>query len=138
MQQSYLQRAQQWIQSGDDIDVNSIQSTISRFSQELTKLSNSSSDDHSKMQDLEFTIEFLQQELVDLQGPDELLKKTAVVPLPSKQAPTESYTYDSSSLADNNEDLVETLSPQQKVDALKKVMDIPGVSLGEALVKKPQ
>lgn len=59
MATSYLERAQIWLNSEEDIEIKSVESTIFKFSEEIRKNSNYSTQNETKIKDLKETISYL-------------------------------------------------------------------------------
>ena len=135
VEQSYLRRAKQWVETAEDVDIENLESTLARFSLEHKKHFSNPIQDESKLKDLGETIEYLKSELKMLAGVDDL-------PAPSVGMAEDtltcasgeiSYNYDPSPLVDisNSESLV--LSESERHSALLKIMNMPGITSAGSL-----
>jgi len=123
MEQSYLLRAKHWIESTDDVDIDTIESTLVRFTMEYKK-SSSSNISKSKIKDLEDTIEYLKIELGDLAGAQNMELEPIESP---KQTNKNAYSFDPSPLIDLSELAINTLSSDQKHSSLSMIKKMPGI-----------
>lgn len=135
MEQSYLRRAKQWVETAEDVDIENIESTLARFSLEQKNHFSNPIQDESKLKDLGETIEYLKSELKMLAGVDDL-------PAPSAGTGEDaltyisgdiSYNYDPSPLVDISEAEARVLSESERHSALMKIMNMPGITSAGSL-----
>lgn len=117
MSKSYFERAKNWIENADDVDIEQLEATITRFSEELKKTFSNPIQDESKIKDLQETLSFLREELRVVAGVDELPSPTV-----SQQSeyPPADYEFDSSPLVDFSSAPIE-ITPQEKALALSRI-----------------
>ncbi|WP_045861635.1 hypothetical protein [Teredinibacter purpureus] len=126
MTKTYLERAKQWVETAEDIDVENIESTIMRFSEELKKNFSFSTHDESKISDLTETISYLRNELNVLAG---------VEAPPGQDVPVEaansSYDLDTSPLVDLDVQPI-YISPEERARLLLEIKNSPSfISAGQ-------
>lgn len=140
MDKSYLERAKQWIDNADDVDIDSVESTIGRFTVELEKLKFSNSmQDESKIKDLSETLVFLKDTLQEIAGVDELPTETPITPSQIKSMTPvncEDFRFDPSPLIDISDLPIMALSAEEKAGALASIRQLPGIISGQQLVQK--
>jgi hypothetical protein len=140
MDKSYLERAKQWINNADDVDIESLESTIGRFTVELEKLKFSNPMQvESKIKDLSETLVFLKGKLLEITGVDELPPEA---PLPHAQIQsfipvnTEDFRFDPSPLVNETDSPCIVLSAEEKASAIASIRKLPGIITGNQLVQK--
>lgn len=139
MSQSYLERAKQWIDSAENVDIELLETTINRFQLELENISSQAPMPTSKIDDLSTTIKFLQDELTVLLG-DEVFNKNTINNQPQQiksELPQESdnYVYDPSPLTDL-EMSIEKISAEQRKTRLTAIKNTSGILSAGELLKK--
>jgi hypothetical protein len=140
MDKSYLERAQQWINNADDVDIESLESTIGRFTVELEKFKFSNPMQvESKMKDLSETLVFLKGKLQEIAGVDELPLEAPLHPVQVQSlipVNTEDFRFDPSPLVDVSETPCIVLSAEEKAGAIASIRKLPGIITGNQLVQK--
>ncbi len=115
---SYFQRAQTWINNTSDISAEQLQQAIERTAAEASKIESLETFDQEHLEDLQQTIDLLEQTL---------FLKLEQSPSPATPATAETdaavaASWDTSSLiADDSE--AEPLSPAQKQQALQQLLE---------------
>lgn len=131
MTKTYLERAKQWVKTAEDIDIENIESTIIKFSEELKKNFLFSIHDESKSSDLTQTIYFLRNELNILAG-----FETTLGPDVHFKADNSSYDLDPSPLINLHVDPI-NLSPKEKERLILKIKNSPNfISAGQLRSRK--
>ena len=111
---TYLERAEKWVDNMDGVDIDTVESTIERFSYEMSKCSAGS----EKHVDLKATIGYVKETLLSLGlSEDETPNK--------RDISNEIYVFDTSSLGDSEVGDLVVLSETEKADALAELSSLP-------------
>jgi len=136
MKKTYLQRAKFWVETAEDVDIDSLQAAFCRIQIELKKKQANSAVGQEIVNDLLQTLSYLEATLEEFVGMNELPNKKSETrkELHEKEFETVSnYVLDSSPLFNINE-IPEAISAEEKAIALAEVKQMPGiVSCGDLL-----
>jgi len=137
MEQSYLQRAKHWVETAEDVDIESLESTLARFTSEQRKYSLNPMQNASKIKDMAETIEYLTSELKMLSGVDFPIPATDFIKESCSDGPGYiNYAYDPSPLVDISESTAIVLSKEERRHTLSQIKNMPGIISVDALIKK--
>lgn len=134
---TYLERAQAWLATADDLDLESLEATIAKFAGELKKASSTSETNAAKVQDLRATLAYLKQELEVLSGPAEA-PRPSEAPLLAVEAPetaVNKHVFDPSPLFDMSDEPTASISAAEKERLLRTLKTMPGIISAADLVR---
>lgn len=132
---SYLSRAKSWWESAEDITVETLQQVIGQVTLKLKTLSLSPDKDESIQNDLQKTLEFLNDELKTLVGVDKLPEANAEQKKVEQEISAAScdYEFDPSPLINYNDVEVIQLAPDEKARRIaelkRKIAIVPARNL---------
>jgi hypothetical protein len=135
MKQSYFQRAKHWIEVAEDVDIEILESTLTRFSLQYQKLLSNPIQDELDLKDLSETIEYLNNELILLAGV-EALPIPSISSIDANPVCTSSdtgYNYDPSPLLKVSESEAIVLSKEERQLALLKIKSMSCITPASTL-----
>lgn len=117
--ESYLVRAQVWIDETADLAVEQLEAVIEQFSCRLLNLKKSQPNNMEEIKDLELTIEYLNDCAVNIGGENTKTEKE-VRGVTEAVTESQSYSFDPSSLV--NYSVVEKVSPVRNVSVIQELI----------------
>ncbi|MFA0809287.1 hypothetical protein [Microbulbifer epialgicus] len=131
-----MDRAKDWIEKSEDVDVENIEATIQRFEIEMKKSNSGTFKNGCRFLDLGMTIDYLKEQLHELGAlPCDQTRNNKSIqkdPVPDEH----DYKFDPSSLVDMSKVETVTLSDQERETALSKIKQLPGIISGTDLTEK--
>lgn len=126
---TYLERARAWLETAEDLDLESLEATIAKFAGELKKASSTSEPNAAKQQDLRATLEYLKQELEVLSGSAEAARPSEVPPpaIKAPKIPANEYVFDPSPLFDMSDEPTASIGAAEKERLLRTLKTMPGI-----------
>lgn len=135
---TYLQRAENWINSAEDVDVEAIESTIERFAAKVEQVKVQTTPDATRLDDLTATLDYLNNQLRELHGePPESAEKRPVKQHPDINSSQPGNKLDTSPLVDHGYRCKNRLSHSEKAAALEKVRALRGIVTAAELRGQP-
>lgn len=112
----YLERAKAWIEGLDGVDIETVESTIERFSYELAREDSQS----EKFRELSETIKYLKEQLIELGLEANLISE-------AETTRSVEITFDPSSLASDKEVVAIKLTHEERKNALSELSQHPTI-----------
>lgn len=133
---TYKERAKNWVESLDDITIDSLELIIMRFNQEIIKIKSTEKECSHKLIDLEGTLQYLNDVLQELIGDDGTVSKESPFKNDNSFNLTDHYEFDPSALVRYEVDQCSSISNVDKDEILKSLRMSPYILKSSDEIKR--